>query len=111
MFRVTFDVVSPESAESGDTERNGFLTAQGWEFAQQDFSTWAEWQAFTAPQMTLKEAVNLCGSLENSGSWLTEADGSQDYRTGEETRKSIHPPRNISPASYARLCRALGVCY
>lgn len=108
-FRVTFGTVTPESAEHGDTARNGFLDAQGHEYAQQDFATWAEWQAFTAPEMTLKEAVNLCGCLENSGPWFSEAAGSQNYRTGEETRKSIHPPRNISAASYARLCRALGL--
>jgi hypothetical protein len=109
LFRVTFDTVTPESAEHGDTARNGFLDASGNEFAQQDFDDFDQWQAFAAPQMTLKEAVNLCGSLENSGTWLTECDGSTDYSTGEEVRRSIHPPRNISPASYARLCRALGV--
>jgi hypothetical protein len=108
MFRVTFETVTPESAEQGDTASNGFVDAQGWQFAQGDFATFKEWQAFDAPLMTLKEALNLCGSLENSGSWFSEADGSTDYRTGEETRKSIHPPRNISRASYARLCRALG---
>jgi len=109
LFRVTFDTVAPEPAEHGDTARNGFLDASGNEFAQQDFANFAQWQAFEAPQMTLKEAVNLCGSLENSGTWLTECDGSTDYSAGEEVRCSIHPPRNISPASYARLCRALGV--
>jgi hypothetical protein len=106
-FRVTFDVVTPESAEQGDTERNGFLDAQGNEFAQQDFPEWQAWQAFEPPQMSLREAVNLCGSLENSGTWFTECDGSQNYHNGEETRRSIHPPRDISPASYARLVKLL----
>lgn len=109
MFCVTFDTVTPESAENGDTARNGFLDAQGNEFAQQDFATWAEWQAFEAPAMSLKEAVNLCGFLENSGSWLSESDGSQNYQTGESVCRSIHPPRNISAASYSRLLRALKI--
>lgn len=109
LWRVTFDVVTPESAESGDTARNGFLDSAGNEYAQQDFATFKEWQAFEAPTMSLREAAELCGCLEDSGSWLSECDGSQDYRTGEEMRRSIHPPRNISAASYARLCKALKV--
>lgn len=109
LFRVTFDTVTPESAERGDFARNGFLDEAGNEFAQQDFATFKEWQDFEAPAMTLKQAVALCGCLENSGNWLSESDGSTDYHTGEVVRRYIHPPRNISSASYARLCRALKV--
>lgn len=108
-FTVTFDVVTHESAANGDTARNGYLDAAGNEFAQQDFASFKAWRDFHPPQMTLKEAVNLCGSIEDSGCCLSEADGSTDYSTGEVMRRSIHPPRNISPASYSRLCRALGV--
>lgn len=109
LFHVTYDVVTPESSVNGDTADNGYLNASGVEH-----SVTGLWGAAVKPvaaecAMSLKEAVNLCSPQEDAGRWFSETDGSTDYSTGTETRKALHPPRNISAASYSRLRKALGV--
>ena len=96
MFRVTYDIVTPESAEQGDTAEAGFVQPGGWHTEDSE-------------GMSLRQAISLCGCLEDVGSWFVECDGRMDYRTGAEERRSLHPPRNVTPASYARLKRLLGV--
>ncbi len=88
---VTFDTVTPESAENGD------IASRGWkasilltrEDLDDDNPSWVD-----AACYALRYAN--CGSLEADSShgeprWFTEADGDPDYRTGEETRRSFHP--------------------
>jgi len=96
MFRVTYDIVTYESAEHGDTAEAGFVQPGGWHTEDSE-------------SLSLREAANLVGNLEDSGSWFTEIDGTEDYRTGAVERRSLHPPRNITTASYARLKRVLGI--
>jgi hypothetical protein len=106
-FRVTYDVVSPESAEHGDTCDNGFAAPGGWKFPVDD----------PGPhEMTLREAIETCGfyprakgisGFENCGRWFSTIDPDQNYQTGEDTRYAIHPPRNITASSYKRLSRYL----
>lgn len=86
VFFVTYDIVTPESAERGDY-------ADGEEEVG----------------MTLREAMSLCSPQEDAGLWLVEVDGRADYRTGAEERRMLHPPRNITAASYARLAKLLGL--
>lgn len=99
VFRVTYDVVTPESAEHGDVAERGFVLPGNWHASVDDPGEAA---------MSLREAVRLCYPQEDAGSWFAECDGRVDYRTGAEERRSLHPPRNITPASYARLARLLG---
>lgn len=57
--------------------------------------------------MSLREAVNLTGDcLMDVGSWF-QGDEQPDYITGAVTNYSLHPPRNITRSSYARLKRVL----
>ncbi len=95
-FRVTYDIVTPESAEQGDYAESGYYSRGGWK--HEDPSEW-----------TLHEIVSQFGrnSLENSGTWLSTIDSDTDYRTGEDTRYSVHPPRNITKSSYARVLKVL----
>lgn len=107
-FRVTFDTVTFESAENGLAERSGFVDPAGYEYTRDNFATWKDWQEFTPPEMSLREALNIHGGpFEDSGRWFSTVDGCHNYRTGEETRYSIHPPANITPASYERLAKLL----
>lgn len=101
-FHVTYEIVTPESAEHGDAAERGFVTPGGWrhEINSTDIND-------PGLDLDLRSAVNLIGCVENSGSWFTETDGRDDYRTGANERRSLHPPRNITPASYARLARLL----
>lgn len=104
-FRVTYDTVSPESAEHGDIAASGYASPGGWKHDD-------------PVSLTLRDAIGVCGfypnarsagsgGFENSGSWWTTIDPDQDYRTGEETRYSIHPPENITASSYGRITRYL----
>jgi hypothetical protein len=95
-FRVTYDIVTPESAEHGDTAEAGYYSRGGWK--QDDPSEW-----------TLRQVVSQFGrgSLEDSGSWFSTVDSDTNYRTGEETSYAVHPPRTITAASYERVRRIL----
>ena len=102
-FQVTYEIVTPESAERGGVEECGFLN-----------SRCLPVEALIGRQtpgvdLTLREAVGLVSAphLEDSGTWFTEIDGRHDYRTGAEERRSLPPPQSITEASYARLRRIL----
>lgn len=102
-WRVTYDIVTPESAEHGDYADSGFVNADGLPVAA------LIGRETEGVAMTLREALELCQPSEDSGTWLTETEGRVDPATGESESRSLHPPRNITPASYARLKRLLGV--
>ncbi len=106
MFTVTFDTVSPESAEEGDVCAAGVALAGGWKV-----DTWNNPNEDTGPiEMSLREALSITGeSLTWVGSWFDADQTEEDYATGEVTRYSLHPPRTITAASLARLFRVLRV--
>jgi len=97
-FRVTFQIVTFESAADGDIERAGFVLPGGWHFA-----------APAETDMTLREALELCCPQEDCGSWFCEVDERIDYRSGEHETRALHPPRNITASSYKRLRRLFGL--
>jgi hypothetical protein len=88
LFNVSYEVVSHESAENGDFEETGF----------------------EAQNIHLNEISHVFGytpkrCLEDCGTWFSEIDGTTDYKTGDNRRLTLHPPRNITKASYSRLKR------
>lgn len=99
MFTVTYEVVTPESAEQGDAESRGFVLPGGWRVDVTDDSD--------DVGMSLREALRLASPQEDSGSWFSEVDGRVNYRTGAVETRSIHPPRNVTPSSYERLARII----
>lgn len=102
-FRVTYEVVTPESAEHGDAAERGWVQPGGWHYEDAP-----EGSGNDAP-MSLREALQLASPQEDSGQWWSEVDGRDDYRTGANEVRAIHPPRNITAASYARVSRLMGV--
>jgi hypothetical protein len=102
-FNITYDVVTHESAERGDFAEIGFVAPGGREIPVGD----CDLQDKLTLAWDLRSAVRTMGICENSGHWFTEADGRVDYRTGAVTRYSLHPPKNITEASYGRLYRLL----
>lgn len=92
-FNVTYETVTPESAEDGEAESRGFI----------------------CKGVGLREAVDAIGkiALEDCGSWFTNQEyghGTRDYyATGREESRSLHPPRDITASSYDRLARLLQV--
>lgn len=100
-FHITYDIVTPESADRGDSAEAGYITSGGMHI---DVVTTKDRKAAA---LDLHSAIAHLGCLEDSGSWFTEIDGRDNYRTGEHETRSLHPPRNITPSSYRRLCRLL----
>lgn len=99
-WRVTYEIVTPESAAEGDAEERGFVLPYGWHVpADSDNDA----------NMSLREALDLCDPQEDCGRWLVEIDGATDYMTGAVKTCALHPPDNITASSYGRLCRLLGV--
>ncbi len=98
MFNVTFETITPESAEHGDTETAGFLVEN----------------------VSLREAIEELGYGGNGCEanewpvvdprWITMYRTSEDYGTGETENRSLHFPDTMTPASKRRVCRLLG-CY
>ena len=97
-FSVSFEIVTPESAELGDCAEHGFLLPGEW---RENVDTIED------VTMSLREATRLAYPQEDSGAWWQEVDGREDYATGAREYRAIHPPRNITPASYARVTRIL----
>ena len=102
-FHITYEIVTPESAEHGDAAERGYAMPGGWQF-DLDTMTDADVQACA---LDLRSAANMVGCVEDSGLWFSETDGRHNYRTGAVTRFDLHPPRNITGASYSRLKRLL----
>ena len=102
-FHITFETVTPESAECGDAAERGYVHPNGGRDAL-DLVESADDYAFD-----LRSAVRFTGTgaTWDVGRWFDTTWCDEDYRTGAETRFALHPPRNITPASYARLARLL----
>lgn len=104
MFRVTYEIVTDESAEHGDAAEIGFMLPGGWYVTLEQALADKEGDY----SMTLREAVSLATPNYDAGTWLGELDGNRTL-DGAWQRRDLHPPRNITPASYKRLKRALRI--
>jgi len=98
LFNVTYETVTPESAENGEAESIGFVE-----------------QA-----VSFREAVRALGgsadcadcwpvSRKNPPRWVTCENYDEDYSTGERESRSLHIPPTVTPSSALRIARVLGV--
>ena len=108
-FHVTYDIVTPDSAKIGDLAECGFIAAPLGLQHPAVFTGELAAQLKDACAMTLRDAVSYASPQEDSGCWFSEVDGRDDYRTGANETRSIHPPDNITAASYGRLRRLFGI--
>jgi hypothetical protein len=97
-FRVSYEIITHESAEHGDAEERGFVLPGEW---REPVETKED------VNMGLRDAMRLAHPQEDSGSWWQEVDGREDYATGAREYRAIHPPQDITAASYARVSRIL----
>lgn len=108
-FRVTYDIVTHESAENGDTAENGFIDSHGFQEPIESAMKIDRKEFADLFDMPLREALRLCCPNEDCGNWWSETDGNQDYQTGAVETRALHPPKNITGASYARLSRLMRI--
>lgn len=96
-FSVTFETVTPESAEHGDTADAGFVVqGVGLRAALDEFGYWADGGIEAS-----------CSDIEDAR-WLTAYRTREDFATGEVENRSIHFPDAMTGASRRRLARLLG---
>jgi len=94
-FNVTYAIVTPESAEYGDVDESGFIS--------QDVRLRDAVSDLTAARTNRSDSGD---GLEPSGRWWTYYHG-VEFETGAQESRALHPPKNITPASMARLDRLL----
>lgn len=109
-FNVTYDIVTPESAEHGDTAERGFIDADGRQIELPDDCCGEPAGKIKQEcAMTLREALQHAGGFERSDDGFSyyEADGRMDYYSGAEERRALHLPGNVTAASVGRIARLL----
>lgn len=106
-FSVTFEVVTPESAENGDVESSG-LEGENLSFA--DAVRYATGES--TPRFAKGYIAEPNDSRIEHARWITfynvEQGTRRYYATGEEVNRSIHFPESLTPSSRARICRYFG---
>jgi hypothetical protein len=100
-WSVTYEIVTPESAEQGDAEERGYIS-QGVtlrEAITDLFSTrTSQCEGVTAIEANDSDAARA--------RWITVYNG-DEYLTGARENRSLHMPDNLTSASRARLVRLL----
>jgi hypothetical protein len=104
MFSITYEIVTPESAEHGDAEERGFHL-EGLSFGE----VMAEIRSLGL-RGAYCEADSCPVTIDCPPRWFTYAEGIENYETGARTYYAVHLPRHVTPASRMRIARLLG-CY
>lgn len=107
-MRITYEIITPESAEHGDADERGFVEPRFDMHVpiEEVMANGQDWPKESL-RWTLRHAEIFLGrnGMEDNGRWFTALDGNTNYQTGAETRYSLHPDDNTTPASYDRLKR------
>lgn len=100
-FNVTYDIVTPESAEEGDVEERGFIDKD----------------------MTLRDAIDkvmetrtshvdcrhcIEANESHAPRWITVYNG-MEYETGANESRSLHIPDHVTDSSRKRIAKLMGV--
>lgn len=105
-MRITYEIVTPESAEDGDAAERGFVEPR-FKLKVPTDEVMANGQDWSddALQWSLRDAELFLGrgAMEDVGRWFSSTSPEQDFQSGAETYYSLHPGDGITPASYARL--------
>ena len=116
LYRVTFETVTPESAEHGDAETRGFIDPAGDRIPLADCLADLKRPGPDPLGMGLRDALELFndnpGGLESvdpsdsdtgAARWIT---ATYNHGGGYSESISIHFPEQATRAQRARLCRA-----
>lgn len=109
LVNVTYETVTPESAEWGDYEDCGFLDASGLRHSANGLWGEAAGKLKAECAMPLRDALRHVAPAFREDSSFYEIDGRNDYRTGEVETRALHMPDSVTPASLARIARLLEV--
>ena len=104
LFNVTFEIVTPESAENGDAEERGYI-AEGVSL-RDALALVSETRTSHVDGVTAIEANECPVTAPN---WITVYNG-MEFLTGANESRSIHFPDNMTASSRCRIARLMG-CY
>ena len=102
MFNVTYEIITPESAECGDADERGFIL---------EGATLRE--AINAVNETRTNHVDGVQAIEadcypiDGLRWVTIYNG-MEFLTGAHENRSLHIPDNVTQASRLRIARLMG---
>lgn len=102
LFGITYETVTPESAEHGEADSSGVYM---------DNMLFAEAMSYLRNLGAIGcycEADSYPVSTSCPPRWFTFYEVDQDYTTGAVTSYSLHVPHNVTPSSRMRIARALG---
>jgi hypothetical protein len=96
MCCVTYEIVTPESAERCDAAERGFVD-QG------------EWLSQDRVELRLRDALGLMGCVENCGNGrdFREVDPFRRIDDASERTFTLHLPHHVTSASFERVRRLL----
>lgn len=100
-FSITYEVITPESAEDGDIADSGFLVEDVTFREAMDELRWYRGAYVEADSYA---------TAPHRARWFTFYNADEDYSTGAVTNYSLHLPKHITDASRMRIARLLG-CY
>jgi len=104
-FHVTYEIVTPESAEEGDVAERGYAHSNGGRDSLECVENVDDYA------MDLRSALRICSPAFDCGRWFDEEPWTLNYKTGEQIRHSLHPPRSVTPSSYQRIKRLIGATH
>ena len=99
-YAVTYEIVTPESAEHGDAEERGYI-AQGVSLRE---AIRAVYETRSDGQCGAIECVEASASVPSEMRWISVYNGAE-YETGAHETRSLHIPEHVTPSSRARLLR------
>jgi hypothetical protein len=109
-FHVTYDIITPESAEHADAAERGFIDTRGRHVDLPDGVCGEPAGAIMgACGLSLRQAIEEISCVHDGGDGYSyyEADPRCNYRTGHEESRAFHLPDNTTTASVARVARLL----
>jgi len=101
-FNVTYEIITEESSENGETEEIGFVVENVKLREAIDLVTSTE-----SPHCS-QSAIEANDSLVEHARWFTVYN-SADYITGKTENRALHLPENTTGSSRRRIARLLGV--
>ncbi len=100
-FSVTYEIVTPESAEDGEAEETGYTLESG-----SLREALAEvWETRTSQVDGVECMEPDCSDPARATSF--RVCNGMEFETGARESRTLHFPRGVSPGSAARLCRLI----
>lgn len=99
MFDVTYEIVTPESAERGDAEERGYI---GFNLGLRD-AIYEVLQTRTSLVEGI-EAIEFSDSSVENARWLDVCNGAE-FETDAQESRSLHFPEHLTASTKRRIMR------